>query len=626
MAEATRRPRTPRARKTEAHLAAPAETAMQASSPSAGVVTSPGIAPAWPHYVTDGLQRAALFLQALVHRGDLLLEDERAGLPLRLRFPHETVLDARDFPEPAGYSLLRILPDGDACFEHCAGANPRPVIVFDPRAGHAPGIGGFRRDSELGMALHRGHPVYFVAHHMEPCPGQTLARVHHALRRFVAEVAKRHPDQPPVLYGNCQAGWAVALLAADCAGVSGPTVLNGSPLSYWGGEPGVNPMRLAGGLSGGVWAARLLSDLSDGQFDGAWLVLNFEMLNPGHAWFGKYLALLARPEAERERFLEFERWWGSYCFLTRAEIVAIVENLFIGNRLEEGGFRICECCHADLRRLKSPMLVFASGGDNITPPQQALGWVPAVWPTTEALINDGQRIVYLLNPSVGHLGIFVSADVARREHRAILDSLDALEALAPGLYEMRILAATGEADCREPQYRIAFEPRRVEELSLPRSTTAFEQVRELSGVVDAWYQRTLGPMARTLGVPALAAALKWMHPMRASRLAWGHAFNPLAPWIDAAATWAGANRALLPPDSPRAAAEARVLAVWSGVFEDWRRWRDASAEALFAALYGGCGDAAAVPVPLPQASLGTHAEHPPASIGAHDDHSSAELA
>ena len=543
--------------------------------------------PAWLRYAFDVTQRSALFMQALVARGDTLLEDERSGLPLRLKFPYETVLDASGFPEPAGYSLLRILPDGDACFEHCEGANARPVIVFDPRAGHGPGIGGFRRDSELGMALHRGHPTYFVAHHMRPCEGQTLARVHHALRRFVAEVARRHPGEQPALYGNCQAGWAVALLAANCAGVTGPTVLNGSPLSYWGGEAGVNPMRLAGGLTGGVWATRLLADLSDGQFDGAWLVHNFEQLDPGHALFGKYRALLARPEAERDRFLDFERWWGEYCFLSREEIVAIVENLFIGNQLEEGGFRICDCCHADLRRLKSPMLIFASNGDNITPPAQALGWVPAVWPTTEALIAGGQRICYLVHPTVGHLGIFVSADVARREHRAILDSLDALEALEPGLYEMRVNTLTGEVDCPEPQYEVTFEPRRVEDLPQSQSQADFERVREQSGLIDGWYQKTLGPAARAFGGPVVAATLKWTHPMRATRLAWAHAFNPFAYGIDMAATWARAGRAPLAAEDPWVVAEARSLDAWSRWLEDWRVRRDASSERLFASLYGG---------------------------------------
>lgn len=544
----------------------------------------------WLSYAIDVSQRSALFMRALVERGDSLLEDEHAGFPMRLKFPHELILDARDFPEPAGYCLLRILPDGDACFERCQGTNSRPVIVFDPRAGHGPGIGGFKRDSELGMALHRGHPVYFVAHHMEPCPDQTLARVHHALRRFVAEVAKRHPGERPTLYGNCQAGWAVALLASDCAGVTGPTVLNGAPLSYWGGAAGANPMRLAGGLTGGVWAARLLADLSGGKFDGAWLAHNFEQLDPGHAFFGKYKALFAQPETERERFVDFERWWGEYCFLTRDEIVSIVENLFVGNRLEEGGFRICECCHADLRRLKSPMLVFASSGDNITPPEQALGWVSAVWPTTKALIAGGQRIVYLLNPKVGHLGIFVSADVARREHRAILDNLDALEGLDPGLYEMRILEPISEAECPQPQYRVSFESRRVEDLPKAHKAIAFERVREQSEGFDAVYQKTLGPLARSVGGPALATALKALHPMRVSRVSWAHAFNPFAFGIDMAAAWAGAKRAPLPPDSPWLTAESRAMDVCSGLFDDWRRRRDAATEALFSALYERAGD------------------------------------
>ena len=101
------------------------------------------------------------------------------------------------------------------------------------------------------MAMHEGHPVYFVVFFPEPEPDQTLADVLHALRRFVDDVAQRHPGRPPVLYGNCQAGWAVTLLAADCHGLVGPTVLNGSPLSYWAGASDVNPMRTYGSLLGG---------------------------------------------------------------------------------------------------------------------------------------------------------------------------------------------------------------------------------------------------------------------------------------------------------------------------------------------------------------------------------------
>lgn len=59
------------------------------------------------------------------------------------------------------------------------------------------------------------------------------------------------------------------LLAAECNGLKGTVVLNGSPLSYWSGAAGVKSMRLAGGLLGGSWMTHLLADLGNGTFDGA---------------------------------------------------------------------------------------------------------------------------------------------------------------------------------------------------------------------------------------------------------------------------------------------------------------------------------------------------------------------
>lgn len=112
-----------------------------------------------------------------------------------------------------------------------------------------------------------------------------------ALRQFVEHVAKLHPGRPPILYGNCQAGWAATLVSAHCEGLTGPAVLNGSPLSYWAGEAGVNPMRVAAGFVGGVWLTHYLSDLGLGRFDGAWLAQNFEGLKPETAVRDKYANL-----------------------------------------------------------------------------------------------------------------------------------------------------------------------------------------------------------------------------------------------------------------------------------------------------------------------------------------------
>ena len=71
----------------------------------------------------------------------------------------------------------------------------RPYIIIDPRAGHGPGIGGFKDDSQVGVALREGHPVYFVIFFRDPEPGQTLLDVCEAEQQFVRKVRELHPRQ-----------------------------------------------------------------------------------------------------------------------------------------------------------------------------------------------------------------------------------------------------------------------------------------------------------------------------------------------------------------------------------------------------------------------------------------------
>ncbi len=538
---------------------------------------------AW-RYPIDLWQRSVLFLDALRERADNMLAHEAAGLPPVLHFESETVLDARTFAQPANYALLRIVATDEDRADECVDRDKPPVIVIDPRAGHGPGIGGFKRDSEVGIALHEGFPVYFVTFFPEPCPGQTLADVLHALRRFVEFVTERH-GKPPVLYGNCQAGWAAALLSADCEGLAGPVVLNGSPLSYWAGEAGVNPLRVAGGLVGGAWLAHFLADLGDGRFDGAWLVQNFENLKPETAVWDKYAGLFADIDGERERFLDFERWWNGFHSLSREEFVAVVENLFIGNKLEEGKIRLCEGCYVDLRRIRNPLVIFASHGDNITPPHQALGWIPAVYESTADLKRAGQRIVYLLNPHVGHLGLFVSAKVARFEHHAILESLANIEALEPGLYEMTIANPTGDPDCHKPQYTVAFEPRRMEDIRFDYPRQPFERVRAVSEFNEYLYRTFASPWVRAFATPWTAAMMKWLHPMRSSRYAFAETINPAMLGIAALAATVRHNRQPVPADSPyRIAEKALARSVFEAI-ESCRKLRDRAGEETFRRLY-----------------------------------------
>ena len=246
-------------------------------------------------YMIDATQRSVLFWDVMRQRGNQYRQHLAETAPHVLDYGAELVVDGRKLERPVNYALVRIVPPAGVEID----LTRRPFVVVDPRAGHGPGIGGFKRDSEVGIALHKGYPVYFVIFFPEPCPGQTLADVLHALRRFVEDLSKRHDGCPPILYGNCQAGWAIALLAADCEGLVGPAVLNGSPLSYWAGESGVNPARIAGGLLGGAWLAHLAADLGNGRFDGAWLVQNFENLKPESVW-EKYANLFSHRRPRRE--------------------------------------------------------------------------------------------------------------------------------------------------------------------------------------------------------------------------------------------------------------------------------------------------------------------------------------
>ena len=80
---------------------------------------------------------------------------------------------------------------------------------------------------------------------------------------FLEKVIALHPaaEGKPCVIGNCQAGWAIMMLAAIRPDLFGPIIIAGSPLSYWAGVRGQYPMRYSGGLLGGSWLTALTSDL-----------------------------------------------------------------------------------------------------------------------------------------------------------------------------------------------------------------------------------------------------------------------------------------------------------------------------------------------------------------------------
>lgn len=539
-------------------------------------------------YWTDALQRTVLFWDVMRERGNEYISHEQSGKPPVLVFDYQIILDARKFARPANYALAAIVPPDD-CVP--TDMTRRPFVVIDPRAGHGPGIGGFKMDSEIGIALRAGHPCYFVMFFPQPVEGQTIECVTLAERKFLDAVNKRHPSAPgkPFVIGNCQGGWALMLVAALQPESVGPILLAGTPLSYWAGVDGKNPMRYMGGLQGGTWAASLAGDLGNGKFDGAHLVNNFEKLDPGNSFWSKLYHLYSEVDGERERFLEFERWWGGHFMLNKQEMEWIAQNLFVGNRLAQGKVTIDDE-QVDLRNIRSPIIVFASWGDNITPPQQALNWIPDLYDNVEQIRQNEQTIVYFLHEQIGHLGIFVSAGVANREHSEFVSALDLIDVLPPGLYEAIITDTTPETPgiTIDDRHVIRFEPRQISDILAlgdgRKGEQAFEVVRHVAQVNQAMYDRMMSPVVQMFSNEMSATLLRNLNPSRLERTMFSDS-NPVMKAVKPLAALTRAQRHRIAPDNPLLKAERQFARSVRDGWDHYRDVRDQGFETLFRTIY-----------------------------------------
>jgi len=552
---------------------------------------------AWEYWV-DAAQRTVLFWDVMRKRGNIFLEHEAKGKPPVLAFEHEMVLDGRTLEHPVNYFLVRIVPPAGTRTD----PRKRPFVVFDPRAGHGPGIGGSKVDSEIGVALRAGHPCYFVGFRPEPIPGQTLEDVGRAEGRFLQRVAELHPetDGRPCVVGNCQAGWAVMMLSAVAPELMGPILLAGAPLSYWAGAGTQNPMRYSGGMLGGSWLASLAGDLGNGRFDGAHLVANFENLNPANTLWTKQYNLYAKIDTEGPRYLDFERWWGGFFLLNLEEMRFIVDNLFVGNRLASGEMVTSAGRRIDLRNIRSPIVVFASWGDNITPPQQALNWILDCYPSDREILAREQTIVYILHHDIGHLGIFVSGRIAQREHTEIVQALDVIETLPPGLWEMVIedkQPGTPHAELVPGRYLVRFERRTLNDIRSLEQTRdderPFQAVARVSEITEGWYRTFVSPWIRSWVTEAGAEALRKLHPNRLQHSLCSDE-NPWMAVVKELAEVVRAHRRPVTTDNPFLVLEQKVSEQIEHALDTYRDVRDQTTERLFYAIYGSAWLQAAI--------------------------------
>ena len=560
---------------------------------------SGNITMAWPEYLVDGLQRCVLFLELLRRRGNQQIEITSQPMATVLRFDHEVLMSGMSLPRPMNYALSRIVPPPGMATD----PRKRPVVVIDPRAGQGPGIGGFKASSEIGDALKAGHPVYFIGFGAEPAPGQQFLDVVEGQVKFFERVAELHPDVPrPFVIGNCQAGYQTLMVAMLRPDLFGPCLMAGSPMSYWQGVHGKDPMRYSGGMCGGSWLTAMVSDLGQGKFDGTNLVLNFDKLGPANWLWGKQYQIYTTIDTGAERYLEFEKWWGDFIELAGDELQFLVDNLFIGDKLTRNQLRSSGGTIFDVRNVTSPIIVFTSTEDNISPPPQTLGWIPDLYRDVDAIRATGRTIVYCLSHKVGHLAIFVSSKVGAEQDEEFVQLMDVIDCLPPGLYEMVLSPRPSSVPIGgfvTGDWIARFEARSIDDINAlgrnsPEDDRAFAAVARLSEINLAIYRNFMQPLVRALASQPMADLNRKLDPLRLSYTIFADS-NPWMKSVSQLAAGVAAARRPVSADNPFLAAQAKVSDQIIAALDAYRAARDQHVEQTFFSFYG---------LPVVQAMLG----------------------
>ena len=544
----------------------------------------------FPEYMLDALQRSVLFLELLRQRGNQQIEIASQPMATVLHFDHEVLLSGMLLARPMNYALSRILPPPGML----TNLTKRPVVVIDPRAGQGPGIGGFKASSEIGDALNAGHPVYFIGFGSKPVPGQQFLDVVEGQIKFFERVTELHHDAPrPFVIGNCQAGYQTLMVAMLRPDLFGPVLMAGSPMSYWQGVHGKNPMRYSGGTLGGGWITAMMSDLGHGKFDGTYLVLNFDELGPANWLWGKQYGIYTAIDTGAERYLGFEKWWGDFIEINGGELQFLVDNLFIGDKLTRNQLRSTSGSIFDVRNVTSPIIVFTSTEDNISPPPQTLGWIADLYRDVDAIRATGRTIVYCLSHKVGHLAIFVSSKVGAEQDEEFVQLMDVIDCLPPGLYEM-VLSPRPESvpigGFVTGDWIARFEARTVDDIralgrNTPEDDRAFAAVARLSEINLATYRTFLQPLVRALTTQPMADLNRKLDPLRLSYTLFADS-NPWMKGVQQLAAKVTSARRPVSADNPFLAAQAKVSDQIIAALDSYRTARDQQVEQTFFSFYG----------------------------------------
>ena len=160
----------------------------------------------------------------------------------------------------------------------------------------------------------------------------------------------------------------------------------------------------------------------------------------------------------------------------------------------------------DVRKITSPIIVFTSTGDNISPPPQAHGWILDLYRDVDDIRGTDRTIVYSLNHKSGNLALFVSTKVGAKQDEEFVQLMDVIDCLAPGLYEMVISARPADVPRGgfvTGDWTARFEARSLDDIrslgrNSPEDDRAFAAAARLSELNLSTYRTFLQPLVRAL--------------------------------------------------------------------------------------------------------------------------------
>jgi hypothetical protein len=234
-----------------------------------------------------------------------------------------------------------------------------------------------------------------------------------------------------------------------------------------------------------------------------------------------------------------------------------------------------------------------------------LDWILDLYESVDDIRAYGQTIVYAIHESVGHLGIFVSSSVAKKEHDEFASNIDLIDVLPPGLYEAVMVPKhpdDSSADFIAGDYLVRFEARTLADIRALGSNDEqdereFASVARVSEINLGLYRTFLQPWVRSWANEGLATWMRELHPLRLQYEMFSHS-NPFMRPVLAYVDEVRKNRQPVPQDNPFWQAQEQLSHWIETSLDAYRNVRDRMYETFFHAVYGS---------PLVQALVGLKA-------------------